>query len=292
MTGFAQVKRDAAAGELTISLRSVNHRGLDLHFYQSHEFSAFENAMRSLIKENIGRGHLEIRSGLTREERAANGLNMQVLEQYASAFNSAAATLGLDSKPDLNTLLTLPGVMTRVAESSELDSDFEALMLSLLHECITAFNQCREREGEKLGDEILRELTEVEGATAEIKQMRAEVLPAFHKRLRERLAELLNGSGVPESRIVEESAVLADRSDVQEELTRLTVHASELRRLLESGGPVGKQIDFLVQEMNRETNTTLAKSSNAGDPGLQITALALAVKANIERIREQALNLE
>ncbi len=292
MTGFAQVKRDTEAGELTISLRSVNHRGLDLHFYQSHEFAPFENGMRSILKENIARGHLEIRSGLGREERAASGLNMPVLEQYTDAFRTAAASLGLDSKPDLNVMLALPGVMARMAEPRDLDAGFEALFQSLLTECIALFNECREREGAKLADDIASELTEVERATTEVRRIRAEVLPAFQKRLQEKLSELLSAGSVPEARIVEESAILADRSDVQEELTRLTVHASELRRLLKAGGPLGKQIDFLLQEMNRETNTTLAKSSNAGDPGLQITALALAIKANIERIREQALNLE
>jgi uncharacterized protein (TIGR00255 family) len=135
-------------------------------------------------------------------------------------------------------------------------------------------------------------LDEVERAAIAIKELRIGALPAFQLRLQEKLGELLNGSAVPESRIIEECAMLADRSDIQEELTRLTVHAAELHRILDGGGPIGKQIDFLLQEMNRETNTILAKSSSAGDAGLKITGFGLAVKANIERIREQALNLE
>ena len=110
--------------------------------------------------------------------------------------------------------------------------------------------------------------------------------------LRERIAELLNGSGVPEARIAEEAALLADRSDIEEELTRLTVHTAELKRILDEGGEIGKRLDFLLQEMNREANTTLSKSSGAGEPALQITNLGLAIKANIEKIREQSLNLE
>lgn len=292
MTGFAQIRRETSAGELSLSLRGVNHRGLDLHFHQSNEFASFENGMRTQLKENIGRGHIEIRGGLAREQQAGGGLNLQALKQYSDAFQSAAATLGLSAKPDLNVLLTLPGVLTRSAEPEELGAQFEAEFLSVLAECIAVFNDCREREGAKLADDMLSELADVERATAEIKDLRASILPAFQQRLQEKLRELLNGSNVPEARIVEESAMLADRSDVQEELTRLTVHASELRRILAGGGAVGKQIDFLLQELNREINTTLAKSSNAGDPGLKITGLALGVKANIERIREQALNLE
>lgn len=292
MTGFAQVRRTTLSGELQVSLRSVNHRGLDLHFHQSHEFAAFENGMRSILKESVGRGHVEIRAGLARENSPGVGLNPAVLKQYAEWFRSAASELGLDDKPDLNRLLTMPGVMSQSIEPTELNADFEQVVLETLTECIDQFNACRNREGAKLGEDILNGLAEVERATGQIKNIRDEVLPAFQQRLHERLSELLRGTHVSEARIIEEAAILADRSDVQEELTRLTVHASELRRILAAGGAVGKQIDFLVQEMNRETNTTLAKSSNAGDAGLKITALALAVKANIERIREQALNLE
>jgi uncharacterized protein (TIGR00255 family) len=293
MTGFAQIRRDSAAGELTVGLRGVNHRGLDLHFHQSHEFAPFENGMRSLLKENIGRGHIEIRAALAQENGGRIGLNTDALKQYAELFRNAAASLRLDNQPDLNALLTLPGVInTQTSESQDLGPEFESLVLSSLSECIGGFNRCREREGAKLAEDMLSELSDVERATAEIRNLRAGILPAFQQRLQEKLRDLLQGSGIADSRIVEESAVLADRSDIQEEVTRLTVHSSELRRILTGGGAVGKQIDFLLQEMNRETNTMLAKSSNAGDPGLKITALALAIKANIERIREQALNLE
>lgn len=293
MTGFAQARRDTAAGALTMSLRSVNHRGLDLHFYQSHEFAGFENGMRALLKERIGRGHLEIRAGLVRENGVRGALNTEALKNYASLFQSAVQELGLDDKPNLNSLLTLPGVVTMQSpEAQELGTDFEGLLLSLLNDCISALNECRAREGLKLGEEMLGELAEVEAGTAQIRDLRATILAAFQEWLRERMRELLGDSGIPDSRIVEECAVLADRSDIQEEVTRLTVHSIELKRMLAEGGAVGKQIEFLLQEMNRETNTLLAKSSNAGEPGLKITGLALGIKANIERIREQALNLE
>jgi uncharacterized protein (TIGR00255 family) len=293
MTGFAQVRQGTQAGELTVSLRGVNHRGLDLHFHQSHEFSPFENGMRALLKENIGRGHIEIRAGIARSNGQRSGLNTETLKQYAETFRKAAESLGLESKPDLNALLGLPGVVTQAAtETQELGADFESVLLAALGDCAGAFNECREREGGKLAEEMLAELSDVERATAEIKNLRATILPAFQQRLQDKLRELLNGSSLTDARILEECALLADRSDVQEELTRLTVHATELRRILNDGGAVGKQIDFLLQEMNRETNTILSKSSTAGDAGIKITGHGLAVKANIERIREQALNLE
>jgi uncharacterized protein (TIGR00255 family) len=293
MTGFAQVKRSTALGELTLSLRSVNHRGLDLHFYYSSEFLPFENALRGLLKEEIGRGHVEIRATLARSNGTSAVLNRETLKSYAETFRSAATELGLSTRPDLNALLTLPGVVTQQADDREqLNGSFEAELLPAMRECVEIFNGSRDREGEKLAEAMTDELRGLEHATSEIKGLRDGVLPALRERLEEKLRELLGGSGIPESRIVEETAILVDRSDVQEELTRLTVHGGELRRILDGGGAVGKQIDFLLQEMNRETNTTLAKSSNSGDAGLRITALALGIKANIERIREQALNLE
>jgi uncharacterized protein (TIGR00255 family) len=292
MTGYAQVRRQSTAGELTLSLRSVNHRGLDLHFHQSQEFAAFESGMRELLKENIGRGHIEIRAGLARENGQSGGYNFEALKRYADLFRQANMELGMESKPDLNVLLTLPGVMSGAPEAKAVDAGFEADVQRALKDCLRLFNECREREGGKLVEAMRAELNEVEASTSEIKGVRNEVLPFLQKRLQEKLSELLGGSGISEARIAEESAILADRSDVQEELTRLAVHAQELRRILDAGGAVGKPLDFLLQELNRETNTTLAKSSGVGDPGLKITSVALTMKANIERIREQALNLE
>jgi uncharacterized protein (TIGR00255 family) len=136
------------------------------------------------------------------------------------------------------------------------------------------------------------ETAALEAQAGQIGAIRSEAIGHFQSRLRERLDNLLADTGIPESRLIEEAALLADRSDIEEELTRLTVHATELRSILQQGGEMGKRLDFLLQEMNRETNTTLSKTSGIGDVGLTITSLALGMKANIERMREQALNLE
>ena len=165
-------------------------------------------------------------------------------------------------------------------------------MLDALNECITAINAVREREGAELRKALLAELLQIEQARTEIAALREQAAPYMLERLREKLTELLKGAAITEARLVEETAILADRSDVEEELTRLSIHIQELRRIVEAGGAVGKPLDFLLQELNRETNTTLSKSSGAGEPALKITNLGLGMKANIERIREQALNLE
>ena len=293
MTGYASIRQPASAGELTVSLRSVNHRGLDLHFLSSSDFAPFEASMRALLKENIGRGHVEIRLALARESAAETGrFNRGLLARYAALFRQLCEELKLDSKPDLNLLLNLPGVLNDSQETKPLDKVFEAELLDALSNCLRNLNEVREREGRELVAGLSPELAGIESATNEIAAIRAAAVPYFHARSREKLTELLSGSSVSESRLAEEAAILADRSDVQEELTRLSVHTQELRRILDSGGEIGKPLDFLLQEMNRETNTTLSKNSGAGEPGLKITSLALGIKAAIERIREQALNLE
>jgi uncharacterized protein (TIGR00255 family) len=295
MTGFAQVRRETEAGDLSLSLRSVNHRGLDLHFHLGTEFLQFESAMRALLKESVGRGHVEVRVSLTRTGAAGGlGYNSEALKAYVAAFRAAAAELQLDSKPDLNVLLTMPGLAGNGngPEAKPLDATFQPVLLEALTECLASLNEVREREGAELRKALLSELRAVEQAKEELSALREQATPYLLERLREKLNELLNGAGISEARLAEEAAILADRSDVEEELTRLAIHTQELRRIVEAGGAIGKPLDFLLQEMNRETNTTLSKSSGAGEPALKITNLALAIKANIERIREQALNLE
>ena len=292
MTGFAQVRASTSAGELSVSLRSVNHRGLDLHFQQSGDFSPYEPNMRAVLKERIGRGHLEIRVSLARDP-AVDGAayNRDALKRYVDAFRAARKELRLDSEPDLNLLLALPGVLGTAPETKELSGEFQAELLDALQACIRQLNECREREGRELAESLTRELNDIERATGDMTALRSEALPYYHTKLREKLNELLAGS-IPETRLAEEAALLAERSDIEEELVRLAVHTKEVRRIVEEGGAIGKRLDFLLQEMNRETNTTLSKSSSVGELGLKIGGLALAIKANIERIREQALNLE
>ncbi len=295
MTGFAQVRRQTELGDLSVSLRSVNHRGLDLHFHLGAEFLQFESAMRALLKESVGRGHLEVRVSLTRTAGAAGlGYNSEALKAYVAAFRAAAAELQLESKPDLNVLLAMPGVAGNGngAEAKPLGAAFQPVLLEALAECLASLNQGREREGAELRKALISELGAIEQAREEIAGFREQATPYLLERLREKLNELLKGAGVSEARLAEEAAILADRSDVEEELTRLGIHAQEMRRIVEAGGAIGKPLDFLLQEMNRETNTTLSKSTGAGEPALKITNLGLALKANIERIREQALNLE
>jgi uncharacterized protein (TIGR00255 family) len=294
MTGYALVRRQTSAGELAVSLRTVNHRGLDIHFHSAGELAEFENALRTVLKDNVARGHVELRVSLSREagNHSAPPYNRGLLAHYLEVFRAANQEFHLSSEPDLNTVFTFPGVLDAAGATKAPDSALGEEAVAALTACVGELNAFREREGAQLVRAMDSEIQAMEHAVIQISGVRARALQAFHERLRGRLAELLANSSLTETRLAEEAALLADRSDVQEELTRLEVHTAELRRILAAGGEIGKRVDFLMQEMNRETNTILSKSSGAGEIGIVITNLGLGIKANIERIREQALNLE
>ena len=293
MTGYARARRHFAGGELIVSLRSVNHRGLDIHFHQNSEFAAFENGIRAILKQKLARGHVEVRIHLTREAKAASAqYDHELLANYVAAFREASAAFGIPGDPDMNVALRLPGVFLADGEIADVEEDLGPELLAAVELCVTDLNAFREREGGELRELLLQEAAAIANQATRMKEIRAGAVPYFQSRLEERLRELLAGVSLDPRRLAEEAAILTDRSDVQEELSRLEIHTAQLREILETGGEVGKRLDFLLQEMNRETNTILSKTSGIGEAGLTMTNLALATKANFEKIREQALNLE
>ncbi len=292
MTGFARVHRATEHGEITVTLKSVNHRGLDLHFHLQGDMDPFEGAMRSAVKRAVLRGHVDIRCSVLRSANgAAGGLNVPLLRAYLVAFRKAAAEEGLDTQPDLNRIFQLPGMFGGV-EEADTDPALESAIVSVLDEAIEALNRFRSREGAELAGFIHEQNRVVSQGAEEMEQIRGRAIPAFQDRLQEKLQELLGNLSLDPQRLAQEAAMLADRGDIGEEISRLKIHSRQLGEMLNAGGEVGRKIDFLLQEMNRETNTILSKTTGIGELGLRITDLALASKACIEKIREQALNLE
>ncbi|HEY6345506.1 MAG TPA: YicC/YloC family endoribonuclease [Bryobacteraceae bacterium] len=293
MTGFARARRPLGAGEISVTVKSVNHRGLDIHVRGPEAAGPFEAAVRALVKSHVARGHVEVRIAI-HETGGAGGLalNRGMFEQYLRVFREIASEHHLEAAPDLNSALRIPGMFGTTAEESGLLEGAEAVLLEALTEALHRLNVFREREGAELAADIRCHAAQLSGSVAEMAGLRSGALGTFQKRLAERLNELLQGASIDPQRLAQEAAILADRTDIGEELARLEIHSSELLRLLDEGGETGKQLDFLLQEMNRETNTILSKTSGAGQAALRITDLALAVKAAIEKIREQSLNLE
>jgi uncharacterized protein (TIGR00255 family) len=292
MTGFARVHKATAHGEIIVNLKSVNHRGLDLHFHLEADLDPFEGAMRALLKRFVHRGHVDIRCTLLRTGNGGpGGLNAPLMRAYLAAFRQAAAAEGITSQPDLNQALRLPG-MFGVTADLEPDPNIEAELLASLEEALQTLNQFRSREGAELATFIRDHNRMLAESAEQMEKIRSRAQPAFQSRLSEKLQELLRTATLDAQRIAQEAAILADRSDIGEEISRLQIHSRQLNELVDAGGEVGKKIDFLLQEMNRETNTVLSKTNGIGELGLGITDLALAGKAAIEKIREQALNLE
>jgi uncharacterized protein (TIGR00255 family) len=282
-----------ACGEVVLSLKTVNHRGLDMHLHLPPEMDALEGELRKAIKGRVARGHLQLNVSWNRANGAtAEGtLNRPLLGAYLAAFEQAQREFHLTGELDLNAAFRIPG-MFRAESTPEVNEEFASSLLASLDEALDALNRFREREGAEMAAEISERCANIRQYVARMEEIRAGALPAFQRRLQERLAELLRGSSLEPQRLAQEAALLADRSDVSEELTRLKTHAGELEQLIGAGGEVGKKLDFLLQEMNREANTILSKTGGLGDLGLTITEKALAAKSEIDKIREQSLNLE
>jgi len=292
MTGFARVRKEFPQGELVLSLKSVNHRGLDLHFHLPNELDALENDVRAVIKNGVARGHVQIHVGLTRNVVGdAAPLNRAMFHAYMTAFREAAQLYALEAQPDLNSALRIPGMLS-TGDEEELGEAVTKALLEAAAEAVASLNRGREREGAATAQEMRQRCQNVRGLVSRMDEIRAGAVGAFQKRLREKLADLLRGAGIEPQRLAQEAAILADRSDIAEELMRLRTHADQLETMLNGEGEIGKRLDFLLQEMNRESNTVLSKTGGLGDLGLTITDLALSAKSEIDKIREQSLNLE
>lgn len=295
MTGFARVSRPTAAGELTFSIKTVNHRGLDLHFHMPMEFDSVEAALRAAVRQRVTRGHVQVQVFFKRDTTSGTTVNINapLLEAWLRAFEDASARLGVDCRPDLNQALRLPGMLeARNGSASSLEPEIEAAVRDAAREAIEELDCFRLREGAALEAELRSRAAALRSLAGRMEEIRTRAMPQFHARLRERLTELLGNTQIDPARLSQEAAILAERSDISEELVRLKTHADQADALLSAEGETGKKLDFLLQEMNRETNTILSKTGGLGEQGLTLTDLGLAAKAEIDRIREQSLNIE
>jgi uncharacterized protein (TIGR00255 family) len=292
MTGYARVTRSAGDREFVVSVKSLNHRALDIHFHLPAELEPFEASLRSAVKRSLVRGHLDLRITMARQSSGgAIRLNRPLLESYLAAHRQAALEYGIESEPDLNSALRIPG-MFEPAANGDFGPELEGALLEALETALVELNAFRAREGAEIKVKLEARNRAILAAVEKLRKLREAAVPAFEERLRRRLEGLLNGSLLDPQRLAQEVALLADRSDIGEELERLEIHSGELEALLEAGGEVGKKLDFLLQEMNRETNTILSKTGSSGEAGLEITSVALGVRSDVEKIREQSLNLE
>jgi uncharacterized protein (TIGR00255 family) len=295
MTGFAQVKGQIPGLHgntqlgFTLSLKSVNHRFLDLQFRMPAESDGLEMKLRRLLREKLARGHVELSLNLERAGGESVALNRPLVAGYIQAFRAAAAEFSLATEPDLNTVLRIPGAL----DSAPLPAapELESTVLQKAEEALARLNYMREEEGRSIKEELQGRMTHLRKAGEAIGQYRLTVLQNYLERLKKRLLELAGTQAEPE-RILQEAALLVDRSDIQEELVRLDSHVKHFLALLDQAGEVGKKLDFLLQEMNREANTLLSKTAGLAGDALKITEIGLEIKTEIEKAREQVQNIE
>ena len=290
MTGFAQIKGQQGKTAYTFTAKSVNHRFLDLHLRLPGRSDLFEQQLRKLFKEKMHRGHVELT--LTLEYAGASGIsvNRELVSGYVNVFRELSNELGLHGELDLNAIFRLNGVLSASSEMPE-EADLQTALLSAADALIDLLNANRRLEGDHTRAELESRMDQLERNTAEIETMRGTVLQAHLDCIRARMAELLEGKADPD-RILQEAAMLAERSDVQEEIVRLLTHIRHFRGLLKEGADVGKKLDFLLQEMSREANTMLSKTTGLAGDAMRITELGLALKSDIEKSREQVQNVE
>jgi uncharacterized protein (TIGR00255 family) len=290
MTGFAQVTGHAnGRHSFNLSLKSLNHRFLDLHFRMPPGTEELEMRVRRRLKEKLIRGHVELVLNLETQAGESFHFNREWLGGYIQAFRAVAKEFGLAAEPDLNLILRLPGAFELATPSA--DPLLEEAILAKLEAALGRLNEMREQEGRDAERELRERMRRIERARQEVEKCRQSTLRAYTEQLNRRIQELI-GSQLEPERILQEAAVLADRSDIAEELVRLESHIRQFLGLLDQGGEVGKKLDFLLQEMNRESNTLLSKTAGLAGEALQITTHGLGMKADIEKAREQVQNLE
>ena len=283
MTGFAALTRELPAGTVSLELRSVNHRYLDVQFRMPEEFRAFEPAMREAVAARLSRGKVECRVGLTRAPDAASlELSEPLLARLAQLNAQVRARLPGAAELSVADVLRWPGIFgTEALPAEALREGF----LALLADAVAEFDATRAREGAKLAGVLLERVATMEKLAAEVAPKIPGLVAAHQEKLAQRLREAV--ATLDEERIRTEVSLFATRIDVDEELQRLTTHLAEVRRILAKGGSVGKRLDFLMQELHREANTLGSKSVDTG-----VSQTAMELKVLIEQMREQVQNIE
>jgi uncharacterized protein (TIGR00255 family) len=297
MTGFAQARVERDGSSVRINLRSVNHRFLDLHLRMPDGFEVFESRIRQSIRNRLRRGHVDVNIYYEPGRTGSVEVNHDLVGSYMKAVDRLRQEFNVKTEPDLVALFRLPGVVAASGSASDLQGEevqekLGAQLEACLEQALNKLDAMRRVEGESLTGEMRGILERIAARTAEVETLAERVRPAIARRLEERLGDLLKGVQIDPIRLAQEAALLAERSDVSEELARLRSHVEQFGQLLAGAGEAGKKLDFLLQEMQREANTLLSKTPGVESEGLAITGLALEVKSDIEKLREQAQNVE
>ena len=288
MTGYGRGQATGGGFDITVDIKAVNHRYFEFAARLPKVFPFLEERLKALVQSAVNRGKVEV----TVTAASVNGSDTEIVvneaaaQAYVDALRKIRVKLDLQDDLKLSHLLRLPDVFT--AKRAELDEDAVWTAVSgAARAALDSFQHMREAEGARLKADLEAKLRQVEGLLAQVEEKAPTLRTDYYNRLYQRLSEVLADKNIDESRLITEAAIFADRVAVDEETVRLRSHLHQFRGFLDAGGPVGKKLDFLVQEMNRETNTIGSKAQN-----LEIARVVVEMKAEIEKIREQIQNIE
>lgn len=288
MTGFGRAEVSNDQYRLSVEVKSVNSRFLDLSIKMPKKFNALEANIRNTVKEYISRGKVDL--FITYESFSEKGkalrLDLPLAKEYLESMRMLVNALGVEDNVKVTNLASLPDVLVLSEESEDDDALWESLKSSLTG-ALERFSETRVMEGENLQKDLLGKLDEMEAIVNRIDERSPEITATYEARLRAKVSELLEGTGIDEARIVQEVTIYSDKICTDEERVRLHSHIKNMRTKLQNGGLVGRELDFVAQEMNREANTTLSKAND-----LIVSEDAIGLKTLIEKIREQIQNLE
>ena len=288
MTGFGQGEAKNQHYAVKVELKSVNHRYLDLFIRLPKQYNQLEEPLRSAIQGRIARGRVEVMINVEEfgdQERIVD-INKGLLQGYLQALDIIQANIGSTEQITLDQILSLPDLV-EIREPELNWESLQAIFLEATHLALDDLEQMRKVEGQRLRVDLLEKTLVVEGLVEQVSQIAPQVVADYRHRLHERLGDLLDGTNITEERFLGEVAIFADRCSIDEELVRLSSHIQQLRDGLHSDQSVGRKLDFLIQEINREVNTIGSKANN-----LQIASLVVELKSELEKIREQVQNIE
>jgi uncharacterized protein (TIGR00255 family) len=287
MTGYGQGSSESEEFSVRVEVRSVNNRFLDLHLRLPQELSSQEISLKKQIQSALKRGRVDVTVSVEQTKAASFEINRPLVFGYLKALAELKNEFGLTDEPSLELVAKLPGAMQASQQPGQLEASLVNGLTDALGAALEALISMRSSEGRELANEINARLARIEAELPAI-ESEAGKLPAIYRdKLARRLEELLPAGSVDETRLAQESVILADRSDISEEIARLKSHIAQMRSVVTSTEEAGKRLDFLLQEMNREANTILSKS---GD--LTISDAAIVIKTEVEKLREQAQNVE
>ena len=288
MTGYGRVKVENDLREITVELRSVNHRYLDLNIKVPRIYGYLEEMVSKQAQAAIARGKVDIFVSVRAKEGADIRVspNMAVIQGYVDAIRKVSETYGLSDEATALSLLRLPDAMEQSKEEADADQ-LKAEVSAVLDEALTEYNAMREKEGARLVEDVTYRAGLIAQSVDFVEQRSPDCVEEYRQRIAARMTEILDGTELAQQRILQEAALYADKVNVTEEIVRLRSHLAQLETMLKSHVAIGRKLDFLVQEMNRETNTIGSKAND-----FQIAKTVVDMKAEIEKIREQIQNLE